>query len=390
MLFDKIPDINGPKTSTHTAFEYLEGSTRQVMSDVRSMVSQWWANFPAAEQENIKKRLKSDDVSFSSAIFELLVHQTLVSAGHTVVAVEPEIAGTSKRPDFKMRDPKGQEYILELTEARDQSADNAASLKRRQEIQDRISEIGSGDFFVDVWWFEEPASLDKIGNKIKEIRTWLHGLDYQREMDRGISISTPRAQRPSHRVWADNYKFELTAYPRNLRKEAKSPCLGMNTDGVKASTSEESLKASIKTNASRYGELGIPYFIAINIHDFAIDVDSEVGALFGPLNLCILTDKNTGKMIKKYWEYSGDGQFIRKGKPKNTRVTGVWIFRNLSLFGGNNRKSCVYYHPHAKFPMELDVEAEAFRAANDGSFERSTGKSMNELLGLDPNWPQMD
>lgn len=390
MLFTKRKPIDGAKMSKHSSFEYLEGSTRPVMEEVRSKVGQWWDNFPPSEKQNIKRRLMADQVSFSSAMFELVVHETLIRAGHTVAEVEPKIVGTSKRPDFKMRDPAGQEYILELTEARDQNKKEASSAKLRLDIQERISAIGSGDFFVDVWWFEEPKSLDGIGNQIERIKRWMHGLDYEKETSRGISNSTARAQRPSITVENENYRFELSAYPRHSRKAPGSPCLGMNTDGVKESTSEEALKSSIKTKAGRYGDLGMPYFIAINIHNFAIDIDSEVGSLFGPIQFVIERNPETKAETKKYWEYSGDGQFSRNGKSINTRVTGVWIFRNVSLFGGGGRKSCIYYHPETMFPMNLDIDTETFRVSSDGSSERSTGKSMNALLGLEDDWPQMD
>ena len=220
------------------------------------------------------------------------------------------------------------------------------------------------------------------------VGSWLRSLDYDRERQSGMSIASAWHQRPSIKVTEANYAFELTAYPRNSRKNADAPCLGVQSFGVQNSTSEGALKSSVASKASRYGNLETPYFVAVNVHDFALSEDSELGAFYGPLKFVVEQNPQTGEERNSRWEYNGSGCFFHNKKAINTRVSGVWVFKHLTPFGSGQRSSCLYYHPAAQFPMNLTVGAGVCRAHPDGVIEHQPGPPANSLLGLDNQWPE--
>lgn len=334
-------------------------------------------------------RLRSgDDVNFSSAAFELMVHSMITRAGHVVLSVEPDLQHTTKSPDFHVRAPDGTEYFLELTEARDQAVSERRSQRLQDLIAHRLGSIRSQEFFINIHWRGEVTALDDIRAEMVRIQEWVDGLDYATERARREEPMDRLDRRPRLSVSTTHYNFELSASPRRVPKSDPETCLGMQSFGAKWASSSNALKQSITKKASRYGKLGQPYLIAVNVHDFAIDQDGEMEALFGPLQVVLQIDHSTGEDRVVRTQFSGEGCFLRHGQPTNTRVSGVIIFRSLSALGAGNRSACLYHHPSAQFPVPFSYGEATFRIDDLGCPTRADGASMNHMLGLSEGWPE--
>jgi hypothetical protein len=382
-LFRQRPAIEGSKLPQHSSFEYLERSNRPELIRAREVIEAWWIAFPEDHRDVLLTRLRDTNPrTHDAAMFELLVCAMLQAQGHNILEVEPSVDGTERSPDFLVQQPSGEEYFLELTEARNQDEAALRTDGFQKDIAERLSGLNSEEFILHVKWKGEIQSLQGIRETISKVGAWLQDLDYE-ALRREAEIWR---NRPKLLVKKDNYEFEVSATPRTHR--VAGPCLGTQSFGVRAATSWLSFKRNVERKAGRYGRLDRPYVVAVNIHDFAVDTDSELSALYGPLQCVFQMDRETGEELYSRFEFSGDGCFIHRGRPVNTRVSSVWVFRKLTALGGSGRKSCIYEHPFAACPIRLEIDADRCDLDTDaGEFRPFEGQSMNSLLGLSDEWP---
>ena len=370
-----------------SSFEYLERSSLEEMGRVRTQVDRWFYEYPETNQTGISARLLAGNVSFSSTVFELQIHSMLKGAGHEILSVEPSLPHTPKTPDFYVKSPCGVKYYLELTEARDQTVDQARSTQLQGIIAARLDSINSSEFFLNIRWCGEVTRLDGIRRQIGLVRHWLAGFDYATERARGTSPTTRVSNPPSMSVDTEHYKFDLSLHPRDRPKNAPETWLGGQSFEARWVSAGQALKSSVEKKATRYGELERPYVIAVNVHDFAISRDTEMEAFYGSLALVIQRSSETGEPTVKREEFGGEGCFLRWGNPINTRVSGVLVFRALSMYGARGRPACLYLHPTAQHPVTFDYGYNTCSLVQGNRIERTVGQTVNSSLGLSDTWP---
>lgn len=146
------------------------------------------------------------------------------------------------------------------------------------------------------------------------------------------------------------------------------------------------IRKAIHKKATHYKELGQPYLIAINVN-WSLPDNHVINALFG--NSCVQVNRETG--------YVSHGRDFRTGKltdpkglPQNTRVSGLIILKNLTPLGIAESTPVLWHAPCAKhpFPPERWQLPQQILDAVKGTHEKKDGKSIPDLLGLPPNWPE--
>ena len=94
-------------------FDYLNRSGRPEMERTRNLIEEWFSRYPPEHQEELRSRLRADNVQHGSAVFELTLHELAIRDGLRPV-IHPSVPGTDKRPDFLIRDRDGSTlYYLE-------------------------------------------------------------------------------------------------------------------------------------------------------------------------------------------------------------------------------------------------------------------------------------
>ena len=118
-LFDDVErDYEGPISAGETHFAYLNRSARPEVGRIRQFLNDCLDRFPVEHRAGLTARLKSNDRVHESALFELVVHELLLRAGHTVLAVEPPLEHTPKSPDFLVQSPTDEQFYLECVVAK--------------------------------------------------------------------------------------------------------------------------------------------------------------------------------------------------------------------------------------------------------------------------------
>lgn len=89
-------------------------------------MEEWLRLVPISEQGEFCSRFRSgDNIQFGTAFQELCLHEFLRRQNCTL-DFHPSIPGNSKRPDFLVRPPSGDRFILEARTSTDVATDPLA------------------------------------------------------------------------------------------------------------------------------------------------------------------------------------------------------------------------------------------------------------------------
>ncbi|HVL01850.1 MAG TPA: hypothetical protein VM553_18660, partial [Dongiaceae bacterium] len=152
MLFEcKNRLYDGPKTYIEDDFEYLDRSARKEAENVRLFLNKWIGFFTEIEAKDLISRIKSKDRrAFDSAIFEIVLYAIISGLGGKL-EVHPMLEnGSSKRPDFLVKMPKGEEFYLEAVLASEFSEAEMAAERRKNVVLSAIEKIDSPNFFIGI------------------------------------------------------------------------------------------------------------------------------------------------------------------------------------------------------------------------------------------------
>jgi hypothetical protein len=366
-------------------YDYLDRSARPEAENVRRLLEDWFTRWPEESKADLLPRLQSsDDQEFNSAFFELYLHELLVRSDYAV-RVHPELGDTKRRPDFLVESKiDGHSFYLEATSAND-SHERKGALTRLNVVLDSINGLDSPNFLLAVETSDLPASSPPLGRIRRDLEVWLSGIDVERARVRAEASKFEDLE-----VLTRNYggwEVRFQAIPRRRTAGARGRrSIGILSTGARFLTTTASLRSSIEKKTSRYGELSVPYIVAVNAADSNLeDLDIE-DALFGDYQtIARLTDdgyvQSEGRDTNGVW-------FGPKG-PKNTRVSGVLAVGGLGPWSVEQRDPVLYLNPWARiaFPAHgLPVLGKLI--PSDGTLSKVEGNPTREIFGLHSGWPE--
>ena len=176
-LFDDIARTDPhPGRRTETQFRYLKGVDRPEFAAVREVMEDWFDRFPAQGQADLRQRFRSDDPRQSlGAFWELYLHELHRRLGYRLER-DPEVPGTSERPDYLTRRGKTAFY-LEATLVSYSDAEMAAR-RREDVVLDLIDEVFNADFWVGVEIKVPGQATPAKADVIRPIERWPASLEW--------------------------------------------------------------------------------------------------------------------------------------------------------------------------------------------------------------------
>lgn len=147
------------------------------------------------------------------------------------------------------------------------------------------------------------------------------------------------------------------------------------------------IRSAIKEKATKYGNLGLPYIIAINVTSYYCDEHSIADALFGEKNVTVFR-KSDGSFSDRTERNLNGAWWGLKG-PQNKRVSAVLMFCYL-LWGNIGKVTPVLWHnPWASRPLAFNFWPMPQMLPNPetSKMEKIRGKAVNEIFNLSSNWP---
>jgi hypothetical protein len=233
---------------------------------------------------------------------------------------------TGKKPDFKAT-LKDFNTFIECTLA-GHSFDRLADKNRKDTIEEIVDDIEYFPYWINL-------EFQTISDQSVSKRKLLSFLDKIRELSEGV---------PNEQLFENRYLFKDNGWEVEisiLRKTAPDikRSFGFICGGAKTiDTTKPVLTVLNDKKASRYGIEIEPYIICLNTSDLFTKENCFAEALFGQYG--------DTEIDLNY--ISQNSFYLSDGKPVNTSVSAVIIFRNFDLYTLDNSSIAVWHNPYAK------------------------------------------
>lgn len=367
---------DGPASHLVGRFDYLNSSARTEAARVRELLERFLLHYPAALRDALAGRIRSrDERSHTSAVFELVLHELLLVQGFQVVAVEPEM-GNGRAPDFLVEAPDGTRFYLEATIAWGALAADAGADQRLREVLQAIDDVHSPDFFLSLHHRGVPQRQVSIRALRREVQAFVDGLDY----DAIRSELENNRQAPVFETDAEGMRIAIEVVPKHHRGTDGRAIGGRMLAGGQINA-REAILAALRRKAGRYGQLDLPYIIAVNAIETFADGDSVTDALFG--TEAVQVGPNGHRFVR-----NPDGLWQGGAGPTNTRVSGVLSVSRLSAWDIGQRTLTLTLNPWAANPLSTLSLGGHFKSVQNDSLVSTEGSSLGQVFGLPEGWPE--
>lgn len=361
-------------------FDYLNTSARPEAQQVRTAIAEWLKHFPEAHRNEVVNRIRGNDTQFSSATFELFLHEVCLRLGWRV-EIHPALPnGKETHPDFRVETPSGSFY-LEATCASRFSDDQRAAERCKNEVLCTIGDFDSPDFFLRITLSGNPrSSINK--RKLKhELRQWIDSLDPD-DIERRYRNREEITPKPFS---GNGWLIHVRPTPRKNRGcNASQWTIESVSEGIRKVDVRRSLRKAAEKKARKYGDLDLPLVVAVNLEENVIPdvgVCLERDALFGTTQVI---STNTGEQMDNR-ELDG----VWRGPPssQNTRLSAVWVFRAFDMWHWAAGSSLLYLNPWAARPAPESLNTFPRAFVVDDRLREEDGTTFQEIFGVPEEWP---
>jgi hypothetical protein len=352
-IFDSIDRVDeSRKKLSESIFAYWNRSARQSSEASRSLIEGWFSRVPAQEQRDLGSRFCSgNDEALAAAFQELCLHELLLRLD-CVPCFHPSVAGTTKRPDFLVKETNGSEFLFEaraVTEVFTGPDRNP----RSNRVLDYLQALELDGFVIGV--NELVAGRSDLPTRLleKHIKKSLKEVG----ADNAGQIPIPTLET------ADGWKVRLIAV-RAILSPARDGNVLYEAWARRWTGPSSALFNALKKKASRYGNPPLPFVIAVHSSDVMLTSRDFEDQLFGE---------------RGFWRTAD--------APEHQRVSAALFMKNLwpeTLLMGQV-ETRLYLNPWAHHSYNgVLAKVDTFKL-EDGSLRHYRGKPINELLKLSPH-----
>ena len=364
-LFDEIKRTDtGPSRHSETHYTYLNRSARPEAERIRSLLADWFSRYPKKQNDFL---LRFKDKEHDSTFFELYLHEILFQQSFKC-EVHPNLSTVKKHPEFLVYHKGKPCFYLEATVA--YSSHSAVYDKFLSELEKIQS-----DFYFRVHGEGRLATSPPL----RDFKKWLK------------SINSDGLQEQKHTIKHDKAEITITLVPK--AKAQSDRMLNVYPSWFGLCETIDLIRKAIHKKATAYGELDLPFLLAINVIDkvFWIPIRPEEvqDAMFG--QRVVIFRKGSPETTHTR-NYKSAKLLSPQGNPQNTRVSGIIIVGCLNPWNFNGIIPELWHNPWAEypFPSELWQLPQQIPNKSEGVYEKKDGKTISDLLSLPPNWPQED
>jgi hypothetical protein len=387
-LFDEGLDRSddGPPKHAEPRFRYYNQSGRVDIGRIRLTLEEWFVRYPEEDQGDLRGRFRSDDDAHHiAAFFELFLHELLCRLDCRVV-LHPEMpGGITTRPDFLVERADGERFYLEAALATNESAEETSKRRMINIVYDTLNRMESPNFFIGV----EPSGTPTSSPSGKEIRAFLERELARLNPDEVAQLIEKGGYRAAPEWWYEVEGWRAKFFPVPKSPEARGRPgvrpLGMWFHGVRQVTTWQAIRDSVLAKAGRYGQLDLPYVVAVDVFAEHQDRIQVMEALFGQEQITFRW--SGGAPGKGESGRAPNGVWTSESGPRNTRVSAVLVGENVLPSRAASPELCLYHNPWAKrgYAGVLTRLPQAVPVVDH--MEWKEGAKSWEVLGLPADWP---
>lgn len=354
------------KHYSEPSFTYLDESARDEAVGVRAMIEEWFAHYPSEQRDRLLKRFRStDETTHLSGFFELYLHELARRFGYDTRVNECDGSDT-RHPDFEIIGESGSVF-LEATLVTEASLLPMKVLRMKDRFVDEMNRrVASPDFFLHLHESGIPSSTPPSKKLAAELQGWVETLDPEDALR--VHREKGFAALPSYRVQHDGWRMHFVAQAWRPASRGKPglPVIGSRGGGGGPIDRVGAIRKSVKKKARRYGELGRPYLVAVNVcHEFSVDETEFDDALL------------SGTKVRG----SGDAVWVGPTGPRNRGLSSVIAACNLNPWNVAKQGLVLYENPWSRQPYSGPFQSLSVRAIGSGSLlETSPGIHPREVF----------
>ena len=389
-LFDDLVRTDQTaKTYTESTYAYYNRSARPGVAAMRDLLEQWFAIFPITGQGHIRGHFRSPiENQHQAAFFELYLHELLVRLGFAV-ELHPPAESVATHPDYLASRNGKPAFYVEATLAGVPSAAAQAAGSRTAVVYDAINTMDSPNFFIGVEVRGAPATPPPARRMRNDVAAWLSTLD----LDLVRALDDDRNEVPTLRWTHDGWSVVFRPIPKGPKFRAKP---GVRPIGVHMSepgwlNTQGDIKDAIEKKSSRYGNLGLPYLIALNVLSLHCDRTDVLNVLFGD-ETTLVSEKPDGTLAVEAGERRRNGALFGPTGPRRQIVSAVLVVSNLNPWSMGVDTPRLYHNPWAQNVLSSshwDLPQYVPDHPNH-CMTLKAGRSAAEVLGLPMPWPIPD
>lgn len=317
------------KKRSESFFAYLNRSARRDGEACRALIEDWFSRLPVTEQKNSCSRFRcGSDAEFASPFQELFLHELLLRLG-CKACFHPTIAGETTRPDFRVLQPDGSEFLLEAV-TRTKVSGGTQRNPRANRIRDFLQGLNLAGYLI---------GIDELTAGSKDLS--------QRSLKRHISEELARTGADHYGHVSipicetdDGWRIRLTAIPDTSHRGERMGSILYEVGCDTESDPSNPLRDALVEKGGYYGiQLLMSFVIAVNSFDPMLRDRDFHETLFGQRQVP-KGDATTHLLpTHGFW---GTAQ-----NPRYRRVSAVLFTKNLwpatVLMG--QVQTCLYLNP---------------------------------------------
>jgi hypothetical protein len=375
-----------------SAFAYYNISARPGFVAIRELIEQWYAEYPDAGKTDIRGRLRSGkETDFRSAFFELYLYQLCRCLGFSV-AIYPDMSHHARKshPDFILsRDGEPALYV-EATLAQEPQS-TVAARRRQAELEDAINRVNCPDFWLMLDTSGTATENIPVAKARNKIQRWLESLNVE-QVTKDVEMKGDAAL-PTLTESYGGLTITITAHPLSPDNRGNSviPTLGaVMPDELLAWDTNEDIRQAVLRKAKCYGDLKLPYVIAINVMNDLFEFDDILDGLFG--QRIVEVQRGPQGISQRRVVGAANGALRGKTEPRNTIVSGVLITNNLIPTTIGIETPLLIHNPWAQKPLPTGAWRLPQKSidAMTGKIISHMGSPAREILGIPERWPVPD
>lgn len=360
-----------PSPSPHgeSDYHFYNRCNSAAAARIRSEIETWLSNYPSSHREELVTRFQED--SFSSAFFELLLHQLLIRHGYGV-SIHPCVGTKGRCPDFEVQVPgNDQTLILEATLCLDDHEDDATS-GRMSEIYDAINSIDC-PFFIML--------------RCVKLKSRSHQPSTKRIAAYFRELGQLNVQEASQKSPYENelvlIEFELIPKPKEAIESETCTNIAKYPFRMRWGDSTKAGRRTLNAKAKHYGPLDKPFVIAVNtIGPWGYHAREHFETLFGTRQEYV--EAQTEELRVRILP---DGFWGTNESPNYTRVSGV-LFASAHPTNVATAGLCLYRNPWASHPLpNCFWKLPTIDFSENKILPTNAMTTVGQILGLPNDWP---
>ena len=148
---------------------------------------------------------------------------------------------------------------------------------------------------------------------------------------------------------------------------------------------QEPIKSSIRSKASAYGELTLPYIVAVNALNEYAGADSVLDALFGTPGVVV---RQTPSGLEHENSRLQDGVWGTAQNPIHTRVSAVLSTERLTPWSLAQRRARLISNPWAQRPLDISVFGVDYSSLDGERLRILPARALHEIFDVPASWPE--